>query len=241
MRLTYSSPSWVLACVGILLFSTSSKAGPNCNQDPPPPACYEDPPPIICKPPIAHDRAVRLIPQETNVWCWAASGQMVMEYMGVSVNQCSQVNDYFGRNDCCNTPTPSPCFSNLPGVLGGWPEFEKHGLSFLVRYGPAAVSWQEVREMLAPRQEWSPCWGEPIAFAWAWPDSSGKCPGFGGGHMMVARGYRTVGGTNWIHVNDPWPPGVGNDTMWITYDWFVEGVGHHCHWRDYYHFYRYRT
>ena len=51
--------------------------------------------------------------------------------------------------------------------------------------------------------------------------------------MMVAIGYVTIDGTNYVTVNDPWPPNQGN--QWVnTYDWYVASAGDHTHWNDYY-------
>ena len=50
--------------------------------------------------------------------------------------------------------------------------------------------------------------------------------------MMVAIGYKTVDAVNWVEVNDPWSPCVG-DHKFITYDRYVAGPGY-THWNDYY-------
>ena len=57
--------------------------------------------------------------QETDEWCWAASGETVMNYVGPrEVPQCYQANQELGRTDCCNCPTPGAC------VQPGWPQFD---------------------------------------------------------------------------------------------------------------------
>ena len=77
-----------------------------------------------CNPGMIGAQPVTLKAQETNMWCWAASGEMVMDFLGTNVTQCDQANKRFGRNDCCNTPTPNAC------INGGWPEFDKYGFTF---------------------------------------------------------------------------------------------------------------
>src|SRR5207244_11161457 len=94
--------------------------------------------PTVCTPPAASHLAVTLRPQQTNMWCWAASGQMVMEFLGVTVQQCTGANNGFGRSGCCNTPTPGSC------VNGGWPEFDKYGFTF-VRPSNLALTWYQLR------------------------------------------------------------------------------------------------
>ena len=76
-----------------------------------------------CKPPEIGSQQVILRPQETKLWCWAASGEMIMEFLGVSVEQCDEQNKRFGRTDCCNDPAPKAC------VNGGMPEFDTGSLS----------------------------------------------------------------------------------------------------------------
>lgn len=168
-----------------------------------------------CSPPVEESLGVTLRPQETSMWCWAASGQMVMEYLGTNVAQCTQANNRFGRTDCCNSPTPGAC------VVGGWPEFGKYGFSFETTSN-AALSWDDLKDEIADATN---CGRRPFAFTWHWPG--------GGGHMMAAIGYRTVDGVNFVEVNDPWAPNVG-DHRFDTYDYYVESAGHHTHWDDYY-------
>ena len=168
-----------------------------------------------CRPPVQESLGVTLHPQETGMWCWAASGQMVMDYLGNNVAQCTQANNRFGRKDCCNSPTPSAC------VKGGWPEFGKYGFTFATTSN-AALPWTTLKREIANSVR---CGRRPFAFSWHWPK--------GGGHMMVAIGYRSVDGVGYVEMNDPWRPNVG-DHRFITYDYYVESAGHHTHWDDYY-------
>lgn len=157
--------------------------------------------------------AVDLRSQQTRMWCWAASAQMIMSYMGTNVNQCIQANNRFSRTDCCTiSPCPSPPNSH-PCVTGGWPEFGKYGFTFNTS---GALSWAALKGQIDA--------GKPIAFSWGWDG--------GGGHMMVVNGYKTWGPFSWVHVLDPWAPCNG-DSYYITYDAFVDGSGY-SHWTDYY-------
>jgi hypothetical protein len=154
---------------------------------------------------------VPLRPQETGMWCWAASGQMCMEYLGTTVQQCDEANREFGLTDCCDNPVPNAC------INGGWPEFDKYGFTF-TRTSHAAVGWSDMQQEIS-------CNSRPIAFSWAWTS--------GGGHMMVAVGYVVIAGTNYVAINDPWAPGVGDQRV-ITYQEYVSGSDHN-HWDDFYH------
>jgi len=163
-----------------------------------------------CNPAVIGSQAVTLRPQETSMWCWAASGQMVMEFLGHNINQCDQANNRFGRTDCCNTPTPTGC------VVGGWPEFSRYGFTFN-KTSDAPLTWDQVRKQIY-------CARKPFAYSWHW---SG-----GGGHMMVVIGYVTLDTVNYVTINDPWAPNVGDQRI-ITYDAYVSGTGY-THWDDFY-------
>jgi hypothetical protein len=164
-----------------------------------------------CTPEVAKTLPVALRDQETSMWCWAASGEMTMEYLGAGdIQQCDEANKRFGRTDCCNNPVPGDC------VQGGWPEFAKYGFT-ASHTTDTALSWGAVRTQIY-------CRGKPFAFTWHWTG--------GGGHMMVARGYMTVEGTNYVYRNNPLPVGIGTADI-ISYDTYVSGSGH-THWDDYY-------
>jgi len=50
--------------------------------------------------------------------------------------------------------------------------------------------------------------------------------------MMVANGYVTVEGTDYVSILDPWAPCTG-DARILTYAAYVSGPGY-THWDDYY-------
>jgi hypothetical protein len=163
-----------------------------------------------CNPEPMATLSVPRIGQETSVWCWAASGEMVMDFLGTDVSQCDQANKRFGRTDCCNTPRPSACVST------GWPEFEKYDFTYN-RTSDEALTWNQLKSQIG-------CKGKPVAFSWRW---SG-----GGGHMMVVRGYVELNGTNWVYYNDPLPVDSGSFQFRTYADW-VSGAGY-THWDDFY-------
>jgi hypothetical protein len=158
---------------------------------------------------------VTLRPQLTNMWCWAASGQMVMEFLGRNIPQCTQANARFGLANCCGSSTPSPC------VKGGWPEFYKWGFTSQ-HTNSTALTDAQLRDQIGVKKK-------PVAFSWAWTG--------GGGHMMVVVGYSTAGGQSYVSINDPWPPPSGShpggDRRTISYARYVSGPTY-THWDDYY-------
>lgn len=172
-----------------------------------------------CSPGLITGLPVTLHPQETSMWCWAASGQMVMHYIGNNVAQCTQANSRFGRTDCpCNQCGANPV-ANPPCVIGGWPEFDKYGFTFQ-RTSNTALTWKQLTNELSQKKY---CGKTPVAYSWAW---SG-----GGGHMMVANGHVTLSGTNYVAILDPWGPCTG-DARIITYAAYVSGSGY-THWDDF--------
>ena len=173
-----------------------------------------------CTPGPISNLPAALHSQETSMWCWAASGQMAMDYLGADVAQCTQANNRFGRTDCpCGQCGSSPV-SNPPCVQGGWPEFNKYGFTFK-RTSNTALSWDDLTEELSQRPY---CGSTPVAFSWHWLG--------GGGHMMVVTGFVEVGGVRYVAIHDPWAPCTG-DTRIITYSAYVSGSSY-THWDDFY-------
>jgi hypothetical protein len=165
----------------------------------------------VCTPAPEEYLAVTLRGQETAVWCWAASGEMIMEYMGASIEQCDAANKHFGLDDCCNRSAPLECFNV------GWPPFKKYDFNFS-KTRNKALSWNQIKREIS-------CKKKPFAFTWKYQGE--------GGHMMVATGYTTdAEGTYWVYLYDPWPVGFGNEG-WIPYESYVSG-SNYTHWDDYY-------
>ena len=172
-----------------------------------------------CHPGTLASHPVELHPQETQMWCGAAAGQMVMDYLGHDVSQCKQANDRFESTDCacsqCGATTPVN-----PACIKGWfPEFKRYGFDSKRKYDEA-LEWDEVTSELSKN-----CGNTPFVFSWHWLGGSG--------HVMVATGYNTVDGVNKIEILNPWTPCDG-DAEIITYDEYVERPGDHTHWDDIY-------
>lgn len=183
-----------------------------------------------CSPALVGALPVQMHSQETSNWCWAASGQMVMDYLNHDVAQCTQANNRFGRTDCCNidlcpTPTEAPQYNAAGSCINcacpGWPEFGKYDFTF-ERTSNAALSWDDLRKQVSNQRY---CKKKPFAFSWHWAG--------GGGHMMVVKGYLTLAGTNYVVILDPWAPCAGDERI-ITYADYVENPGSWTHWDDFY-------
>jgi hypothetical protein len=163
-----------------------------------------------CNPGDSGSVPVTLNAQETRLWCWAASGQMTMNYLNSASNvqQCDEANKRFGRSDCCNSPVPNAC------VNGGWPQYTKYNFR-ASKTSNRELSWDQIRNQIY-------CAKKPFAFSWHWNG--------GGGHMMVATGYKTSDDINYVSVINP-----SGDYEIYTYDKYVGGSTYdHTHWNDYY-------
>jgi hypothetical protein len=159
-------------------------------------------------------------PQEAQNWCWAASAQMVLEYLGHSQSQCHQVNDRLQRTDC-SCSLCSPGGGQDPACdMPNWPDFDKYGFtSDQTRDAP--LSWDELRVQLSREKN---CKKTPFLVTWRHRG--------GGGHMVVATGYKTIDGVNYVDLLDPWLPCLG-DVRTIPYEEYVENE-FDKHWIDFY-------
>ncbi len=157
---------------------------------------------------------VNLYAQQTSMWCWAASGEMIMNYLGNNVAQCTQANNRFGRNDCCNN------FQNC--VIGGWPQFDRYNFNSLSAGRDDPLTFQQLKTEFDNSR--------PVGFTWYWIN--------GGGHYMVARGvYQNDNGEQFVHINDPWPWNAdknnGGDARLISYAEYCAAADHGTWQNDY--------
>jgi hypothetical protein len=168
-----------------------------------------------CCPPFDNSKllTVPLHPQQTSMWCWAASAQMCMDFQGTNILQCTQTNNRYAMTNCCNSPIPGAC------VLGGWPEFNKYGFTSKNTVD-AALTWDQIRQEID-------CRNRPLTYTWHWAGGSG--------HMVTIVGYSTgtCNDDRFLHINDPLPVNTGS-TYTITYEAYVAGNPGSSHWNDYY-------
>jgi hypothetical protein len=159
--------------------------------------------------------------QLTPMWCWAASGQMTMGFLGTNVSQCDQANKELGRTDCCVASgqlPPTPC------IHGGSPQYAGWGFSNDKTAAGTPLTMAQMMEQIAL--------GKPWAFVWKWTS--------GGGHVMVGTGYANLPlvptPVELVLINNPEPwsdSGDGGSQYWITYDNYVSGKNH-THGVDFY-------
>lgn len=141
--------------------------------------------------------SVNLRAQETNNWCWAATTQMVTEFLGHGRTQCDLANERFGRTDCCNGGCPKNAACNMPG----WTMFNESNFNSTASATP--LGWADITKEVFCRKR-------PMAYAYG-PKTGGV------GHVVVLSGYVEVGGIRYLSLNDPWSPCAGNNRL-LTYD-----------------------
>ncbi|SFV31510.1 papain-like cysteine protease family protein [Thermoflavifilum thermophilum] len=165
-----------------------------------------------CKPELIGSVPNMLRPQQTNNWCWAATTQMLAQHFDISVNQCDLANHRFGRTDCCTGDCPKTDSCNRPG----WPELDYVGLSF--KESATALSWENLQRQIY-------CSKKPMGYAYGTPGVVG--------HVLVIKGYVTVGNTHYLVLNDPWSPCNGSERL-ITYAEYADPAGTATHWDTFY-------
>lgn len=157
-------------------------------------------------------------PQDTDVWCWAASAEMVMRAHGTDVDQCSIVNRV-QNGDGLLTPEGKPWCCGESGIYpvqchtNGWPDqaFEKYNYNWA--YTDRPLTKDEVIGQL--------CNTGPFIYVLLY--------GQRGGHSIVVKDYQERNGELilWIH-DHRWLPGknprVATPVYPISYDDFRPGV-----------------
>lgn len=160
-----------------------------------------------CTPIPAGDQ-VSVIPEvsQNENWCWAASGEMLMEAVrpGCPVTQCGEASVVF-KKQCCAQDSPPSCFATA------WPIFEP----FEVHADAInrALSFEEIEEEIT-------CKRRPFLFTWLYfGDPLNKTSS--GAHMMVGVGYDLDDGEHVSYI-DPDMRYFGLHR--ISYTQFVSGT-----------------
>jgi hypothetical protein len=169
-----------------------------------------------CTPEISGNVPNVLRSQQTNMWCWAATTQMLAQHFNISVTQCDLANHRFGKTNCCNNqnagsscPKTNDCAN--PGDL----ELDYAGLKF--DQSTTALSYDDLKRQIF-------CSKKPMGYAYG---------GIGVGHVLVIKGYVTVGSTKYLVLNDPWSPCVGEERL-ITYEEYADPAGNVTHWKTWF-------
>lgn len=149
---------------------------------------------------------ISILKQETNQWCWAACGRMIMQFLGNDVSQCSQADHFLNLTNSCNSPVPQE------SIKPGWPQFGDYGFNADHTAWGTPLTWEEiVTEINANR---------PIAWTKAWVG--------GGGHMLVGWGYQETDSSKMVKTIDPWTGALVD----YTYEAYVGQANTYTHGSD---------
>jgi hypothetical protein len=191
--------------------------------------------------------SLRYSPQAGSYWCWAASGQMVMELLGVEQKeacQCRQAEQVLGVAGCCATPGSCVPSGDVASRCdeARWPAFvERPDL-----YG---FDYKTTCDGLPNRQDDDACDARPLGWLALSAEICAGRPvlaafrprGSARGHMVVVKGFSIHGGRR-VLVVDPkrlCPNGRAcegelDEGFWIPYDEYAAGWGGLVHWLDFY-------
>lgn len=171
---SFSAITAVIASAALILSSCSHESNSPCS--PTDPSCGG-----TTTPAPAGSRVLPIvaIPQQTQLWCWAATSEMIFRYYGVPVTQCQLVSIYLNRQCCVADPF---CV-----VSSGTMETIQNGLSQVggirsTHVGPLSFA-QLAAEISA---------GRPVMIGYRNSFS---------GHVVLVTGYNTA--NNFVHILDP--------------------------------------
>jgi len=193
--------------------------------------------------------SLRYSPQAAGAqhWCWAASGQMVMEWLGEEPDracQCRQAEQVLGVTGCCAgndgcAPAPgAPAMCDEPR----WPAFVESPERYRFDYRTTCdglpgrqddeacaarpLGWREVTVEI--------CGGRPVLAAF-------RAPGAAVGHLIVVKGFSTHPSPRVLLVDPKRLCPSGRDCegeldegFWVSYEEYAKGFGGHVHWVDFF-------
>jgi hypothetical protein len=187
-------------------------------------------------------------------WCWAATGQMIMELLGEPPRracQCRQAERVLGVKGCCVTPGSCIPPNDLPLRCDEprWPAFVERP----EQYG---YSYATTCDAFPRRQDDEACDLRPLAFAALAAEicagrpviASFRARGSARGHAVVVKGVTTRPGPR-VLVVDPLRlcsegrdcEGELDEAFWMSYDEYAAGWDGRVHWVDFYRIKRRQT
>jgi hypothetical protein len=191
--------------------------------------------------------SLRYTPQAGSNWCWAASGQMVMELLGLPKRvacQCGQAEQVLGVAGCC--ATPGSCVPSGALARGcdepRWP-------AFVERPDLYELSYRTTCDDLPARQDDDACDARPLDWLSLSAELCAGRPvlaalrprGSPRGHMVVVKGFSIHGGRRVLVVDprrlcpDDRPcEGELDEGFWMPYEEFAAGWDGLVHWVDFY-------
>jgi Peptidase_C39 like family len=181
-----------------------------------------------------------------NNWCWAATGQMIMELLGEPQNkacQCQQAEQVLGVKGCCVTPSSCLPADELPVGCDRprWPAFVEKPQRYSFDYTTTC-------DGLKDRQDDEACDAKPLGWRELTAEicagrpviASLRARGSARGHTVVVKGFSTRPNRR-VLVVDPMRLCSGRDCegeldegFWLTYEEYAAGWGGMVHWVDFF-------
>jgi len=130
--------------------------------------------------PSSRALSVPFIQQQTQLWCWAATSEMIFRYYGVPASQCQLVSTYLNRQCCTGDPSCVVASGNMQTIQQGLLVVGGVRSTYLLR----PLTFDEVASEISA--------GRPIMLAYR---------GSFAGHVVLLTGYdRTTG---LVRILDP--------------------------------------
>jgi hypothetical protein len=182
-----------------------------------------------------------------NNWCWAASGQMIMELLGEPSKkacQCQQAEQVLGVKGCCVTPGSCLPADELPARCDKprWPAFVERPERYTFNYTTTC-------DGLPGRQDDDACDAKPLGWAVLTAEicagrpviASLRSRGSTRGHTIVVKGFSSRPHRRVLVVDpsrlcpaDRDCEGELDEGFWLSYDEYVAGWNGMVHWVDFY-------
>jgi len=142
---------------------------------------------------------------------------MLAEHLGLSITQCALANHSFNKTNCCTEQTSgTPCPKTNDCNTPGWVDLDFAGAKS--SESASALSWDSVKSQIY-------CAKKPMGYAYGTPGVVG--------HVVVIKGYVSVGNTNYVVLNDPWSPCQGAERL-LEYTSYADPPGTATHWNTWY-------
>ena len=190
---------------------------------------------------------LRYTPQAGPSWCWAASSQMVMEWLGEDPQracQCRQAERLSGVEGCCASARSCERATDAPPACdeARWPAFVR---------GPRRYrqDYRTTCDDLPDRQDDAACDSRPLGWLELAAEICAGRPVLAAlrstgsvlGHVVVVKGFSTHP-TPRVLVVDPLRlcptdrdcEGELDEGFWLSYDEFAAGWDGRRHWVDFY-------
>ena len=133
----------------------------------------------------SQNRNVPQIPQEQTEWCWAACAQMVLQFYGTDVQQCSLASQLFGIPNCCSKPAPELCKNpaQVPDIASVFTDNGRSAPTFVDDNVTFETLQSEINE------------NRPVEIGFDWGNDNG--------HQVLVCGWRIDAVGPLLLVNDP--------------------------------------